>query len=471
MRRYSRRLLASLLVVLVDVLIIFDAFAVAYLLRFQYQLALDRVAPAPPLEYLKAMVVVAYTWLLLLKIHGLYDFSRIRSSIDIVHLIFRAISFGTLISLALSYFYREFTYSRLVSVYAWGISLVLFSVFRVSLNRYRMRLYREGEGVRRALIVGGRSLASFLVDRIRQHPEMGLRIVGAIDDDPPAPDLGCGVLGRIDDLTAVVRDCGVETVLIAHPAIGHESLLRVIHECEQLGVPLRMVPPTFDLTINHRDFQEIDGIPLVSVTEKERRSLYEVGKRTLDVAASALAVVGLVPVWLLVALLIRLEDGGPVLFFQERVGRDGRVFRMLKFRTMVVHAEALLPQLVNIDALPEPVFKLERDPRVTRVGRILRRASLDELPQLLNVLSGEMSLVGPRPEERRVVERYGIWERRRLKAKPGITGLQQIECRGSTSLRERVRQDIVYLRKRTLLLDVWICLKTVWVVLRGRGAR
>jgi lipopolysaccharide/colanic/teichoic acid biosynthesis glycosyltransferase len=191
----------------------------------------------------------------------------------------------------------------------------------------------------------------------------------------------------------------------------------------------------------------------------------------MDVSLSILGLTLLAPFWSVIALLIWLEDGGPVFFLQTRVGQDGRLFKIVKFRTMVVNAEALLPGLVNIEGLKEPVFKLEEDPRVTRLGRFLRRSSLDEVPQLINVLRGEMSLVGPRPEELQVVQQYGIWEQRRLKTKPGLTGLQQVQCRGSVSLKERVRWDILYLRKQSLLLDFWICLKTVYVVLLGKGAR
>ncbi|MCZ6795921.1 MAG: sugar transferase [Planctomycetota bacterium] len=465
------RVLLVCFTVTVDCLIIFDAFAVAYLLRFQLQLAPGYYPPEPPLEYLRAMVVVAYFWLLLFKVYGLYDFSRHRSNLDTVNLIVRVVSFGTLIILSLSFFYREFSFSRLVSVYAWGISIVFFALFRIALNRLRSDLFREGRDIRRALLVGSRHLATFLVNRMSGHPELGYRVIGALDDGRPSPQLGCELLGGLKDLEKVVRERQIDRVFIAHSALGHHQLLRVIETCERLGVRLGMVPPTYDLLVNYRDFEEVDGMPLVSVNEQEARRMYDAAKRVLDVAVSLVGIVLLAPFWMVVSLLIRLEDGGPTVFSQTRVGKDGRLFPMLKFRTMLVNAEALLPSLVDIDALEQPVFKLEDDPRVTRVGRLLRRSSLDELPQLINVLRGEMSLVGPRPEEEKVVTRYGVWERRRLKAKPGITGLQQVECRGSVDLKQRVRWDIVYLRKQTLFLDLWICLKTVYVVLVGRGAR
>jgi exopolysaccharide biosynthesis polyprenyl glycosylphosphotransferase len=471
MNPWVKRLVVPLFVAAVDCLIVFDSFTLAYLLRFKWQIAFSYAEPASPEAYLKAMAVVAYFWILLFQGGGLYDFSKRRSNIDTVYAIVKAITYGTLIILSITYFYREVSFSRLACVYAWFISLVLFGTFRISMNRLRDDYHRRGASTRGVLVVGGRSLAAFLVEKIGARPELGYRVVGALDDQEPTMNLGCDILGRVEDLEAVLRAQDVGRVFIAHPVLSHTQLLEVIDTCERLDVKLAMVPPTYDLMINHRDFEEVDGVPLVSVNEKEVRRLRDVTKRVFDIVSASVLMALFFPLWLLAALLIKLEDGGEVIFSQQRVGKDGRVFSMLKFRTMVANAEALLPELVDLDELSQPVFKLDNDPRITRAGRFLRRTSLDELPQLLNVICGHMSLVGPRPEEEKVVTRYDVWQRRRLKAMPGITGLQQVECRGSTDLRERVRWDVLYLRKQTLFLDLWIVMKTAWVVLLGKGAR
>ncbi len=466
-----KRYVVPFLVAAVDCLIVFDSFTLAYLLRFKWQFAFSYAEPAPPFAYLKAMAVVAYFWILLFKFQGLYDFSKRRSSIDTVHQTLKAITYGTLIILSITYFYREVSFSRLACVYAWVIAAVLFTAFRLALNMARDDYHRRRQDKRGVLLIGGRSLAAFLREKIADRPELGYRILGALDDEEPSEGLGCEILGKVSDLERVLGEHDVNRVFIAHPVLDHTRLLEVIDCCERHGVRLGMVPPTYDLLINHRDFEDVDGVPLVTVNEKELRRFQQVAKRVLDVCLASVMLVLLSPVWLVTAILIRLEDGGGVIFSQKRVGKDGRVFSMLKFRTMVANAEAMLPELVNLEELSQPVFKLDDDPRVTRVGRLLRKTSLDEIPQLVNVLLGHMSLVGPRPEEEKVVERYNVWERRRLKALPGITGLQQTECRGSTDLRERVRWDVVYLRKQTLFLDLWILVKTIWVVLRGHGAR
>lgn len=473
-RRFPWRLALAALVAAVDALIIFDAFSLAYLLRFRLHfLAATYLAPAPVGEYLKAMVVVAYFWILLFYIFGLYDFTRHRSGIDTIHLILKAISFGTAIILSLTYFYREFSFSRLVCAYAWGISVILFSAFRIALNCFVADWHRSGRGLRNLALIGSKTLAQFLIEKVQRQPELGYRIAGIVDTTPPQgpPMPGCPYLGNLDELEDILRRHRLNGVLIAHPTIGQFDLLRTIQVCERRMVAIRMVPPTYDLLVNYRDLEEVDGLPLVKINEQEYRRFADLAKRIFDPAAASVLLLFSLPLWGLIALFIKAEDGGPVFFQQARIGKDGRPFRMWKFRTMVANAEALLPQLVDLAGLAEPVFKLENDPRLTRAGRLLRRSSLDELPQLLNVILGEMSLVGPRPEEERLVRMYNVWEQRRLKAMPGITGLQQVTCRGSTSLSERVKWDILYLRKQSLALDLWILLKTVWVVLTGKGAR
>jgi lipopolysaccharide/colanic/teichoic acid biosynthesis glycosyltransferase len=199
------------------------------------------------------------------------------------------------------------------------------------------------------------------------------------------------------------------------------------------------------------------------------RPAYAVVKRCMDVVVASLVLAAGMPLWLTLCLLVKLHDKGPVFFVQERAGLHGRPFRMYKFRSMVKDAERQLKDLVDLDALDEPVFKIRNDPRVTPVGRILRRTSLDEIPQLINVLKGEMSLVGPRPEEMSVVDLYTPWQRRRLKAVPGITGHQQIHNRGEPSLARRIQFDLIYVKHQSFLLDLYILVKTVKVVLFGKG--
>jgi lipopolysaccharide/colanic/teichoic acid biosynthesis glycosyltransferase len=211
-------------------------------------------------------------------------------------------------------------------------------------------------------------------------------------------------------------------------------------------------------------------LPSISLAASNLPRSYRIFKRAMDIVLSVVMLVLCLPLFLLVALLLKISSRGPVLYRQIRAGENGYPFPLYKFRSMVANAEALLPQVVDIDRLPEPVFKLKDDARVTPVGRILRRTSIDELPQIINVLKGEMSWVGPRPEDINIVRTYDAYFRERLKARPGITGLQQIRCRGVPSMKERMICDLDYIENRSLWLDVKILLQSIWVVLSMKGA-
>jgi exopolysaccharide biosynthesis polyprenyl glycosylphosphotransferase len=243
----------------------------------------------------------------------------------------------------------------------------------------------------------------------------------------------------------------------------------LLNFCESKNIGLYSLPNNFHIAVDQKEVGTYAGIPIMLLRDAAVRPTYALVKRCMDiVVSSAVLLLGL-PLWILIALLIKRHDGGPVFFIQTRAGLHGRPFPMVKFRSMSVDAEEKLGELVDLDGLEEPVFKIENDPRVTPIGRFLRRTSLDEMPQLLNVFKGEMSLVGPRPEETAVVERYTPWQRRRLKAVPGITGHQQIHNRGEPSLVKRVQHDLIYIKHQSLLLDLYILFKTVKVVLSGKG--
>ncbi|MCA8961834.1 MAG: sugar transferase [Planctomycetes bacterium] len=456
-----------------DILAIFDAFALGYLVRFHWNWIGDESIAAPdPGEYAKAWFLGVAMIVTLYHAYGLY---RNRGSIDpIAHFsaLLRAGSVAIIFILALSYFYRGFSYSRLAVFVTCGVGLALSGGFRLAWESYCRRLRAAGKVEVPVVLVGSRDLPRFLARRMEQDRSLGIRMVAVVDDVAIESEEFAGLpRGGFEDLPRLIESTGAREVLIGHPGVAHHELLRMIEWCEIRGIRIRTVPATYDLVIDANDFEDVGGIPFVTVNERRARPWFRLWKRGFDLFFSTLGLILVSPLLVAVGLAIRWDSGSPVFFRQRRVGRDGRPFTMLKFRTMVPDAEARLADLIDLERLAEPVFKLDDDPRVTRVGRWLRRTSLDELPQLVNVVRGEMSLVGPRPEESRVVERYDIWERRRLKITPGITGLQQIHCRGSRSLKERVRWDILYLRRESVLLDLWILFRTLMVVVRGKGAR
>ncbi len=473
-RNWTERLIGRLFQLGLDALAIFDAFALGYLCRFQWGFSVEDGPPQPPAlldEYLIAWLLAGYVLLMFFRASGLYDCFKVRDPLEVLGPLLKAGAAAMILVLALSYFYRGFSYSRLAAVYSIIFGVVLLGMHHWAWEAYRNSLRTRGNGVTSVLLVGSRSIARFLGQRVATEPSCGFRIVAVADTVPIEEEAFPNLpRGDLQDLPHLLDVSGAHEVFVAHPAVGHHELLEMIELCERRGIRIRMVPATYDLLIDKGDFEEVGGIPLVTVNERRPQRGYRTIKRLLDIVVAALLLLIVWPFLLLVAVVIRRDSPGPALFRQTRVGRDGRPFTMLKYRTMVHEAETLLPSLMDVNTLPEPVFKIKEDPRVTRVGRLLRRYSIDEFPQLWNVLCGEMSLVGPRPEEEQMVARYNIWERRRLKLVPGITGLQQIHCRGCPSLQERVRWDILYLRKESLLLDLWILLRTLLAVVRGRGA-
>lgn len=463
--------LGLLCLVIVDALALFDACALGYLCRFEWGLLLPALDLRAPLdEYLKAWGLAVYLQILLFHAYGLYDRQRVRDPLDSLRPLLQAAAYALVLLLAVSYFYRGFSYSRVAVMYSAGFAVLLLGSFRMAWEAYRNHQRTRGVGVTPAILVGSRHLPQALAQRIAETPGYGYRIVGVVDTAVVDPVSFPGLpTGSLNDLAGLIESTRAREVLIGHPALTLHQLLELIEACEVRSLPIRMVPATYDLLIDANDFREVGGIPLVTVNERRPRVAYRVAKRAMDVVVSAVALAVLSPVLLGVALFVRSTSPGPAIFRQCRVGRDGRTFWLYKFRTMVHGAEELLPGLVDLEALVEPVFKIENDPRVTPLGKVLRRFSIDEVPQLWNVLKGDMSLVGPRPEESAVVARYDVWQRRRLKLTPGLTGLQQIHCRGTRSLQQRLRWDILYLRKESILLDLWILFRTIRVVWRGEG--
>jgi exopolysaccharide biosynthesis polyprenyl glycosylphosphotransferase len=343
-----------------------------------------------------------------------------------------------------------------------GLNFLLQGASRFVFHRLENELRRSGEQDVPALIVGTGVSGIRLLQKLQDHPETGYRVVGFVDDlnDPEPKDVaGRPVLGRIADLRAAAEEHGVREVFVAAPALGHSRMLAMVLECEDLGITFRVVTDLFEVLTAGTPVDLVDDLPLVRLGRQSLHPLYAPLKRALDVCG---AIVGLslsAPLMFWCAMRIRLESPGPALFSHERVGADGRTFRLYKFRTMWR------------DVDPSAVAPLERvDARVTKYGRWLRATSIDELPQLLNVLRGEMSLVGPRPEMPFIVADYDEWQRRRLSVKPGITGLWQILGRKDLPMHENLQYDFYYIRNRSLGLDVSILVRTVGAVLSRRGA-
>ena len=444
------------------------ALTLAYLAKESFDLG----APTQPLSagvVVHTFTVVALVWLAVGSAMELYVYKR-RLFAEIVTLI-AALAVTIAFFNTYVYFTRLFIFPRIgMGLYAiFGSSLLIAS--RALKQAGRRAFFRRGFGVKRAVVVGNGPVAQRLAKAFRRDPALGYRFLGFVSDNPAGLP-GDEYLGAIQGLEQLIRDHGVEEVIVALGSNEHQRILQIVHHCQNENLRLRVVPDLYEVIMVRATLTEIDDIPLIGLRDPVITGYQSVVKRVFDLAVGSFCLLLASPLFVLIPLAIWIDSRfrGPVFFSQERVGENGRSFRMYKFRSMVPDAEQRLAELVNIAELPEPVFKILDDPRVTRLGRFLRRTSLDELPQLINVLKGDMSMVGPRPEQVDVVRNYQLWHRKRLCVKPGLTGPMQVSGRGALSLDERINLELMYISQYSLLEDVKYLLKTIPAVCRARGA-
>jgi exopolysaccharide biosynthesis polyprenyl glycosylphosphotransferase len=337
----------------------------------------------------------------------------------------------------------------------------------------RPRLRKHGIGVDRVLIIGAGELGRALMRNVIAKPDLAYEIVGFVDDhyERGRTDIGrFKALGSTADLPVLLQNCMVDEVIVTLPWTAREKIIRIMELCQQMQVSAKVVPDLFQLSLSRLLIDDVAGIPLIGVRETHIGTWNSVVKRIIDIIGSLIMIVLTSPIMLLAACIIRLDSPGPVIFKQQRIGRAGRIFVVYKFRTMRDGAEHEQANLSSLNEVDGPLFKIRNDPRHTRIGRWIRRMSIDELPQLFNVLKGEMSLVGPRPPMVSEVAHYQDWHKQRLQVSPGLTGLWQVSGRSQVPFDEQCMLDIYYIENWTPWLDMWIMLKTVPTVLLARGA-
>ncbi|MCL5027336.1 MAG: sugar transferase, partial [Chloroflexi bacterium] len=365
---------------------------------------------------------------------------------------------------------RPAALSRLMFVYAWMMITAVLAIERLLERGVWSYLVRRGVGIERVLVVGAGDVGKMVMQNIVVQPELGYKVVGFVDDER-SEDLGrFPALGFIRDIGRVISEHYVDEVIVTLPVSAHRLTSQIMLTCSRLSVRCRVVPDFFQISLKQVDVSELNGIPLVSIRDVPLHGTSRVLKRLGDMALAGLLIAITSPISAVIALAIHFDSPGPIFFRQQRVGRDGRAFTLLKFRSMWVDAEERLANLLQHNEATGPIFKMRNDPRLTRVGRFIRRWSLDELPQLYNVVRGDMSLVGPRPPIPSEVECYEEWHRRRLEVRPGLTGLWQVSGRSDLSFDEMVLLDIWYIENWSPLLDFKILLRTIPAVLLGTGA-
>lgn len=460
-------------VVLSDILLISVSVLLAYWARYELQWFRDISYHHPLSAYVPFSLLFTALMLLAFQMDRVYQQWRGCPWLDQVYRIINATAKSVIVMLAITFALQPLQYSRLLLGEAGVIAVILLVLSRVMQNGIAGRLRARGVGVDRVIIVGAGEAGRTVMRAVVARPELGYQVTGFVDDDPQKGQTDIGrfkALGPTSNLARLIEEEAVDQVIITLPWMYHRKITSIVRECERRHVSARIVPDLFQMSLSQVDVDDLGGVPLVGVREIgfERGALLI--KRGIDVVG---AVVGLVlgaPLLALIGVAIRLDSPGPIVFRQTRVGAGGKTFDMFKFRSMREGAEAELEQLRELNEADGPIFKMRDDPRLTRVGRFLRRTSLDELPQLWNVLRGEMSLVGTRPPLPAEVIHYVEWHKKRLEVRPGMTALWQVSGRSTLSFDEGVLLDVYYIENWSLWLDFKILLRTIPQVLFGDGA-
>jgi len=461
--------------IVLDAVLIYLSFIFAYYLRFHSHAVSSHFSSSPMgfHNYSETLLIVVVLWLAILKLFGMYDGKRSQVLIDEIALLLVSVLASAFMLLGFLFLYRGLWYSRLVIVIAGAIALALLAVERMALAWLSRRMKSLGVGRKRVLILGAGDIGQTLARRFRTDRTLGGEPVGFADDDPAKIGKRFNevpVMCALSGIKDVIKSENISEVIFATTQLPNQRMLDIITECEVLQVSFRIVPGILEIIASRVDIDEVGGIPLITVTEIGLKGFNAFVKRSIDVVVSAVLLVILSPVYLLISILIKLDSRGAVFYSQERVGKDGRTFKMYKFRSMVTGADEMIPELEKMSETEGHIFKIKEDPRMTRIGKWLRRLSLDEWPQLFNVLIGDMSLIGPRPPLPREVVKYSPWHKKRLRVAPGITGLWQVSGRSLLPFEDMVRLDIYYIENWSLWLDVKIMFRTIPVVLTAFGA-
>lgn len=457
-----------------DAIAIATALAAAYLIRLAWGLPFLETPPHSPDFYSMLVLAIVPVWLIIFAAYHLYDrrylLGGVREYVSVVN----ACTIGMVAVIVASFLEQSLFISRAWLLISWLLAIILVGTARFLIRRTIYRLRQRGLATDPTIIVGANEEAIALAEHLRLTPTAGLNVVGAVDSSvavgTPLVD-GVPVLGRLDDLDTLIQKHGARELIVAPTALSREDLLDIYRTFgRHPEMQLRMSSGLFEILTTGVTVMQVGGLPLISPDKFRITGLDAAMKAFLDYVGAFVGLVTTSPLFAVIALLIKLDSQGPVFHHRRVLGIEGRPFCAIKFRTMIVNADEALAADPGLREQFEQGFKLKDDPRVTRVGEFLRRTSLDELPQLVNVLLGQMSLVGPRmivPDES---NRYGKWQYNLLTVKPGITGPWQVSGRNELSYDQRVNLSMYYIRNYTIWLDLQILFQTIPVVFGRKGA-
>ncbi|HEY7875348.1 MAG TPA: sugar transferase [Actinomycetota bacterium] len=464
-RRSAKRIALR---VLADAMAVSAALFLASTIRFE----MFSGAPARDVNYTLITILATPVWIMLFWLYGLYEPRQVLTPVNEFKQVFHGVVAGTVVIFITDSIFA-LDLARGWALLALASGFVLVGSERLVVRKMLHFLRRRGGDTTRTIVLGANQEARTVARTLEREGWLGYHIVGFVDDlAPKGEEIANGhvILGTTAELNAIIRRERATLVLVAASAFDTGRLNQMFWELADVDVDLQITSGTIDLLASRITVQSVAGVPLFYVRRTGMDRAQKALKRTLDLVGAVLGLIVLSPFLGLIALWIKRDSKGPVFFTQTRSGRDGEQFKCWKFRTMVPDAEARRAELEHLSEGPGLLFKLKEDPRVTGAGKVLRRYSLDELPQLWNVVRGEMSLVGPRPALPSEVEQYDDWVRNRLKVKPGLTGLWQVSGRAETSFSDYVRYDLFYIQNWSLSLDLWILWRTLRAVFSAEGA-
>lgn len=443
----------TFLLIPVDIVMIVLAFYLAY--KFRVYFAYFPTTYIEPFsQYLKFVIYFLPVWVIVFILSGLYSIGEKRGTLNEFGKIIVAISAAMALVITWIFLSRTFFYSRLVIVITWVLAIVTITFGRFMIRFLQRFLYRYNIGVHRVIVLGHNSSTKPVIEEIKNNHRLGYKVVKIIDRD------------GIEKLESIIDHNPCDEIIIADSTLPESQAGKVAEFCRLNSLGFKMTPNLFLVRSSHVNIQQLAGVPILEFKRSPLDGWGRIIKRIFDTIVSIILIILTSPLMILCVILVKLTSKGPILYKEERVGLN-KNFTFYKFRTMKENADLEFPKLVKKYGVN---FKLKNDHRVTPVGKFLRKTSLDELPQFFNVLKGNMSLIGPRPPKPEEVEHYSNFQKRRLGVKPGISGLWQVSGRSELSFDEWVRLDAYYIENWSLWLDLQIFIKTIWVIIKGRGA-
>jgi len=474
--RRKKKLLYGLLLIISDIVFLASSYYLSYYLRF-YTTIFGENKPTYSLDInyiFYSIIFISFAFIIFL-LFKLYDWDSIYKGSGYYSRIFRAISVNIIVIIIGGYILETFSFSRIWILLLFIISSFLLFLSRLVIEIATRKVSKRLDMLSRTIIIGIGESAKRIEDSLKKHPFEGYRVIGFVDeknrvfkDKNYSKDFI--ILGFLDDLIEVISKNGIQSIIISGTEYKYYKMLEILEKLKGLDVSVLIFPGFFEFSVKRTNMREVAGVPLMQIANVGFFGVNLFLKNVIDYVLGGILFLFFIPIYLIIGIMIKSGSEGPVLYKQKRYTKDCRVFHMYKFRTMYIDAEKRLDRLREHNEATGPIFKIKRDPRITKIGKLLRRFSIDELPQIINVFKGELSLVGPRPPLPGEVKQYEDWQYKRLNVKQGITGLWQVSGRSELSFEEMARLDLYYIQNWSIEMDIKILFKTIPTILFGKGA-